>query len=242
MRYAVLLLSILLGLVALVSADAHEEEPELNVVATFPNNPFNIVKNGEMTRVIFTFTQPRGVDRAIAVNSITGAFLDPARKDGDKKRVMRNMTTRVLHDSKLVQFTDGRPLQLPYDIFSEFKPQKLDVEFRASVTDVSSSKKYNVLLYRGAVTVEEPPQSIFDLQLLSVYLILLALVGGAAYIVYRMYVAPLMRPKVSSTKRREPPAPAPAANTSGKSYDESWIPEEVINQQRARSRKTRGRK
>lgn len=244
MHCILVLLSFFLGLLALVRAEAHEEAPELNVITTFPNNPFNIVKNGQSTRVVFTFTQPRGVERAIAVNSLTGAFLDPARKDGERKRIMRNMTNRILHDDPLVQFTNGKPLQLPYDIHSEFKPQKLDIELRATVTDKSSLNKYNVLLYRGSVTVEEPPQSLWDLELLSVYLFLAGLVGAVAYYVYVSYIQPALRANLStSSSKRKDKAPAPVANKDGKTYDESWIPEEAISQQqRPRARKNRSRK
>lgn len=244
MHCILVLLSFFLGLLALVRAEAHEEAPELNVITTFPNNPFNIVKNGQSTRVVFTFTQPRGVERAIAVNSLTGAFLDPARKDGERKRIMRNMTNRILHDDPLVQFTNGKPLQLPYDIHSEFKPQKLDIELRATVTDKSSLNKYNVLLYRGSVTVEEPPQSLWDLELLSVYLFLAGLVGAVAYYVYLSYIQPALRANLStSSSKRKDKTPAPVANKDGKTYDESWIPEEVISQQqRPRARKNRSRK
>ena len=244
MRCTLVLLSFFLGLLTLVKAEAHEEAPELNVITTFPNNPFNIVKNGQSTRVVFTFTQPRGVERAIAVNSLTGAFLDPARKDGERKRIMRNMTNRILHDDPLVQFTNGKPLQLPYDIHSEFKPQKLDIELRATVTDKSSLNKYNVLLYRGSVTVEEPPQSLWDLELLSVYLFLAGLVGAVAYYVYVSYIQPALRANLStSSSKRKDKTPAPVANKDGKTYDESWIPEEAISQQqRPRARKNRSRK
>ena len=244
MHCILVLLSFFLGLLALVRAEAHEEAPELNVITTFPNNPFNIVKNGQSTRVVFTFTQPRGVERAIAVNSLTGAFLDPARKDGERKRIMRNMTNRILHDDPLVQFTNGKPLQLPYDIHSEFKPQKLDIELRATVTDKSSLNKYNVLLYRGSVTVEEPPQSLWDLELLSVYLFLAGLVGAVAYYVYVSYIQPALRANLStSSSKRKDKTPAPVANKDGKTYDESWIPEEAISQQqRPRARKNRSRK
>lgn len=244
MHCTLVLLSFFLGLLTLVKAEAHEEAPELNVITTFPNNPFNIVKNGQSTRVVFTFTQPRGVERAIAVNSLTGAFLDPARKDGERKRILRNMTNRILHDDPLVQFTNGKPLQLPYDIHSEFKPQKLDIELRATVTDKSSLNKYNLLLYRGSVTVEEPPQSLWDLELLSVYLILAGLAGAVAYYVYLSYIQPALRANLStSSSKRKEKAPAPVVNKDGKTYDESWIPEEAISQQqRPRARKNRSRK
>ena len=157
---------------------------------------------------------------------------------------MRNMTNRILHDDPLVQFTNGKPLQLPYDIHSEFKPQKLDIELRATVTDKSSLNKYNVLLYRGSVTVEEPPQSLWDLELLSVYLFLAGLVGAVAYYVYLSYIQPALRANLStSSSKRKDKAPAPVANKDGKTYDESWIPEEAISQQqRPRARKNRSRK
>ena len=188
--------------------------------------------------------RPRGVERAVAVNSLTGAFLDPARKDGERKRILRNMTNRILHDDPLVQFTNGKPLQLPYDIHSEFKPQKLDIELRATVTDKSSLNKYNLLLYRGSVTVEEPPQSLWDLELLSVYLILAGLAGAVAYYVYLSYIQPALRAHLStSSSKRKDKTPAPVANKDGKTYDESWIPEEAISQQqRPRARKNRSRK
>ena len=157
---------------------------------------------------------------------------------------MRNMTNRILHDDPLVQFTNGKPLQLPYDIHSEFKPQKLDIELRATVTDKSSLNKYNVLLYRGSVTVEEPPQSLWDLELLSVYLFLAGLVGAVAYYVYVSYIQPALRANLStSSSKRKDKTPAPVANKDGKTYDESWIPEEAISQQqRPRARKNRSRK
>jgi hypothetical protein len=35
--------------------------------------------------------------------------------------------------------TDGKPLQVPYDFFPEFKPQQLGVEFRLIVNDAVSN-------------------------------------------------------------------------------------------------------
>lgn len=245
MRYgAVLVLSLwFLSFCALVHAQSHEDPPEINVATTFPNNPFNIVKNGEATRVVFTFSQPRGADRAVSVRSLTGAFLDPARQDGHKRRVLRNMTTRVMHDDMLIQIVDGKPLQLPFDVYSEFKPQKLDVEFRAMVSDRSSSNNYNVLLYRGSVTVEEPPQSLWDWQLLSVYGIVFALLGGIGYWIYNAYIVPMLRTKTVPTKRRDAKTTPVAVSSNGKTYDEDWIPESLQNQQqRPRARKNRSRK
>lgn len=201
-----------------------------------------VVKNGQANRVVFTITTPRGTDRALAIESVTGAFLDPARPEGHKRHVLRNMTTTKLRDVTVHQ-PNGQPLQLPYNFFSEFKPQKLDVEFRASVIDQSSSAKYNMQLYRGSVVVEEPKQSLFDLQLLSVYAIMLAFTGGVAYMLYQMYLEPLVRSKAAKRKEAKhatPKVPVTAATgKNGKSYDEDWIPEQSSSRN-LRPRKQRG--
>lgn len=59
----------------------------------------------------------------------------------------------------------GQPMQVPYDFYPEFKPQKLGVEFRAKVRDQQTSKMYNLEMYRGSLTVEEPPAQWLDLQM-----------------------------------------------------------------------------
>lgn len=41
MRVGFFVLSLVAVLVSLVRAEAHEDAPELNVLTTFPDNPFN---------------------------------------------------------------------------------------------------------------------------------------------------------------------------------------------------------
>lgn len=130
------------------------------------------------------------------------------------------MTTTKLK-SVPVRSVNGQPLQIPYDFYSEFKPQQLDVEFRFKVLDQGNSKRYNVNVYRGSVTVEEPAQSLLDFQLLSVYALLALLVGGIVYVAYTSYVAPSLRTKAPAKKRTSAPAPAPAA-----SANDDWLPKE----------------
>lgn len=73
------------------------EVPELNVITTFPNNPFSsallltVVQNGQANRVVFTISKPSSLDRALSVEGITGAFIKPAVKEGAKTRVLRNV-------------------------------------------------------------------------------------------------------------------------------------------------------
>ncbi|WFD25091.1 hypothetical protein MNAN1_000054 [Malassezia nana] len=237
MRVALAVLSCIALLAAFVSAEAHEEAPELQVLTTFPDNPFNIVKNGQANRVVFSIKTPPSTDRALVIESLTGAFLDPAREDGHKKRVLRNMTTARFKETALLQ--QGQQRQVPYDFFSEFKPQKLDVEFRAVVVDQSSSNKYNVPLYRGSVVVEEPTQSFFDPQLLSIYAMGLALLALVGYFVYEKYGASKLRSwRAAAPKRKDGVKSASQPVGQDKGYDEEWIPK----QHQLRPRKPRGRK
>lgn len=152
------------------------------------------------------------------------------------------MTTQPVKSIPLAS-VGGQPLQVPFDFWSEFRPQQLDVEFRFNVRDQSESKTYNVLAYRGSVTVEEPPQSLFDLQLcvfansLSVYAVIAAFAAGVLYIVYKAYV-----PERTPTRRApRQSAPAPKIQDKGKgkntSYDENWIPQETLRTRKQRARK-----
>lgn len=120
----------------------------------------------------------------------------------------------------------GQPLQVPYDFYSEFKPQSLDVEFRVKVLDQGNSRRYNLGVYRGSVLVEEPTQSLFDLQLLSVYAVMALVVAGAAYLVYQQYLAAYF-PKAPRKRTQAPRSAQPAAT-----HDE-WLPEQNVRARKA---------
>ncbi|WFD36851.1 hypothetical protein MCUN1_003741 [Malassezia cuniculi] len=154
---------------------------------------------------------------------------------------MRNMTTLPVKSLPLTA-VGGQPIQIPFDFWSEFRPQQLDVEFRFNVRDQSNSKIYNLLAYRGSVTVEEPPQSLFDIQLLSVYVIIAAFAAGVAYFVYKAYVPERKAGKASKARAPAPAAAAAPASKSAKGkgtgkYDEDWIPQEALRTVKQRARK-----
>ncbi|CAG8742141.1 16864_t:CDS:2, partial [Funneliformis caledonium] len=83
--------------------------------------------------------------------------------------------------------------------------------------------------YNGTVTVVDPDVSIFDLQLLFMWLILIMAFGGFVYMIYQAFFAGV---KPKKTKR------APVVKTensetgpSDLKYDESWIPEHHLKPQ-----------
>ena len=90
MKLAAVLLALAVALLQLGSALA-DEAPELNIITTFPDNPFSLVQNGQANRVVFSIAKPAHLDRVLAIESITGAFLNPRKADGQIGRVLRNV-------------------------------------------------------------------------------------------------------------------------------------------------------
>ncbi|KAE8214665.1 hypothetical protein CF327_g1942 [Tilletia walkeri] len=233
---------LLLSLASTSLASALETEPELNILTTFAND-FNIVRNGAANRVVLSITNP--ADRAISLEGITGAFLNKNKKDGQKGRVLRNMTTQPFKSLPLPP-KRSKPLQVPFNMYPEFKPGDVEIELRVLITDNGSSRKYNLNAYQGTVKVEEPPKQWFDLQLLSLYAMLAAGLAYAGYVGLSTYIMPPQQSKrdaARAAKKAEAPAapaPAPAAAasssaTSAGGYQEEWIPESHLKTPRPTS-------
>ncbi|CAD6888785.1 unnamed protein product [Tilletia controversa] len=231
---------LLLSLATSTLASAAETDPELNILTTFAND-FNIVRNGERNRVVLSITNP--ADRALSLEGITGAFLNKNKKDGQKGRVLRNMTTQPFKSLPLPP-KRSKPLQVPFDMYPEFKPGDVEIELRVLVTDNGSSRKYNLNAYQGKVKVEEPPKNWFDLQLLSLYAMLIAGFSYAGYVALSTYFTPPQSKReaarAASAKKAEAPvaAPAPVASSSATSaagYQEEWIPESHLKTPRPTS-------
>ncbi len=123
----------------------------------------------------------------------------------------------------------GRPVQLPYDVHAEFKPQNLDLELRLLVRDQQTSKTHNILAYKGSVTVVEPKRNWFDLQILSVYALMVAGVGAGLYFLYESFTdgtrkGKTARKQVPSATAASVAAKKPAAKTTASSeLDTDWI-------------------
>lgn len=155
----------------------------------------------------------------MTLQSVTGAFLNPKKSDGQRGRVLRNMTTSAFK-SRPLRSVGGRPVQIPYNFVPEFKPQELGVEFSLLINDEQTGKKHRIHAYRGQVQVIEPPKNWFDLQLISVYLISLAMIAGMGYVAYSMYLKPEVKDASGPKKKFEKPA-APVVAQTG--VENEWI-------------------
>lgn len=163
-----------------------------------------VVKNGQANTVVFSITNPPKEDRLLTLQSVTGAFLNPKKQDGQKGRVLRNMTTTTFK-SRPLRSVGGRPVQIPFDFVPEFKPQDLPVEFSLLVNDEQTGKKHRIHAYSGTVKVIEPAKSWFDLQLISVYIIGLAAIAGLGYFVYITYIVKEEKSATGGPKKFEKP-------------------------------------
>lgn len=65
---------------------------EIKVTTTFPGNPLSLVKNGQANTVVFNIQNPPSQDRVLTLEAITGAWLDSKKVDGQRGRVVRNVS------------------------------------------------------------------------------------------------------------------------------------------------------
>ncbi|KAL7625775.1 Increased recombination centers protein 22 [Parahypoxylon ruwenzoriense] len=253
-RYSVL--AALALRVASVFAQAEAESPiaddagsppevELNaeVVATFPDSDIFGVKlvNGRPTKAVIDVTNNE--DEPIQVAFLGGQLLNPKDLSPDvdfTKAVVRNLTT-VRYEASIPA---GEKQSLPYSFVLDMQPQDLRLQLVAVVTN-SANQIFQVGVYDQTVSVVEAPTSIFDPQIIFLYLFLSAAFAGTCYFVYKTYIEALFPqtkrgpkgPKKGKTAaaEKEPLSGGEGSSTSAdKGYDESWIPSDHLNRPTAR--------
>ncbi|KAK9246575.1 hypothetical protein V1506DRAFT_534626 [Lipomyces tetrasporus] len=101
--------------------------------------------------------------------------------------------------------------------------------------------------YNSTITVQDPPLSYFDPQMIFLYIILSGIFGVGGYFVYNNYVKSYLAPKKTSGKKRAKSAtPVTPSNTTAettgtdsKGYDESWIPEHHLRSKSPKPKMTK---
>ncbi|KAH8598163.1 hypothetical protein B0O99DRAFT_506487 [Bisporella sp. PMI_857] len=224
----------------------------VSVSAAFPEAEIFGVKlvNNRATKALLSFSndEPQPVTIAIIGGSLnSNAPLAP--KAHPSAAIVRNLTA-TRYD---VQIPAGEKQTLPYSFTTELNPQELQLSIVAVITS-SKGDVYQIQAYNGTVSVVDAALSIFDPQVIFLYLFLLAGFLGTLYFVYKTWVEslfPQTKRSGKSSKRvaavpKEPVSPtgegAIATGASGKSYDESWIPEHHINRPAAKRVQSSGKK
>ncbi|KAJ2916601.1 hypothetical protein MD484_g3813, partial [Candolleomyces efflorescens] len=186
--------------------------PEVVATAAFPEeNTFNHVVNGQKNLLTLTIENKSGQN--LTLLSIAGSLTHP-----DTNALLKNLTSQQYG----VPLLEDVKIQLPYIFYSEFKPG--DHRLNVWVQHAAGDKVYTVDAFESVVTIVEPPVSFFDLKMLSTYLILLGLVGGAGYYTYLAYAPPKKKSKKPATFSVSAPVGTVTATGAG-GYQEEWIPE-----------------
>ncbi|KAI9847015.1 MAG: hypothetical protein M1837_003371 [Sclerophora amabilis] len=229
--------------------DVPSSSPKLavSVSASFPQSEIFGVKlvNGRPTQSVVSFTNNE--PNAVKVSVIGGSLwtLD------DPSRNVRNLTVSRVN----VEIPAGQKESLSYSFATDIQP----TEFRLNIASVLTDKKgtsYTVQAFNETVAVVEPETSLFDPQIIFLYLFLAAAFAGTSYFIYSTWIKTFFpqkrrgaggkageRAKASSrgSKKVDPTdqvgvvgADGPAVTTGAKAYDESWIPEHHIKRPEAK--------
>ncbi|KAF9000621.1 hypothetical protein BDQ17DRAFT_1359240 [Cyathus striatus] len=196
-------------------------EPEIIATAAFPEtNAFNHVVNGEKNAL--TISVENKSDRNVTLVSVTGSLHHP-----DTNALIKNLTTLKYG----VPVLEGVKIQLPYAFHSEYRDHRLTIWLEHVVDDDT----YRVNAFDSIVTVVEPAVSIFDLKLLSTYLIVAGILGGLVYLAYLSFVP--QSKKTRSKKATVPSVSSPIGSvtaTGAGGYQEEWIPEHHLRKTKSK--------
>ncbi|KAI1377252.1 hypothetical protein F4677DRAFT_415721 [Hypoxylon crocopeplum] len=219
-------------------------EVELNaeVVASFPDadDIFGVkLVNGRPTKAVIDVTNNE--DEPILVAFMGGQLLNPKNLGADPMAaVVRNLTT-VRYEATIPA---GEKQSLPYSFILDMQPQDLRLQLVAVVSN-SANQIFQVGVYDQTVSIVEAPTSIFDPQIIFLYMFLTAAFAGTCYFVYKTYIEALFPQAKRSSKgpkkarvapiEKEPLSGGEGSGTgTDKAYDESWIPSDHIIRPTAR--------
>lgn len=214
----------------------------MQVTATFPDAEIFGIKivNGQPANVQLSFfnqeTEP------VAVQFVGGSLWNDGFATG--AQIVRNLTTKQYG----IQIPPGESETLPYAVQVNMHPSELRLNLAAVLA--KGSNFYTQQAFNGTVQVVEPDTSIFDPQIIFLYIFLLACTIGVGYFFYTIWIAPYF-PQKKKAKRAQvkkidagsekPETDGPAVATGAKAYAEEWIPSSHLQRPEARRVKSGGR-
>jgi hypothetical protein len=227
--------------------DEQGQTPNLKVTisASFPQSEIFGVKliNGHQTQAVFSISNEE--PEPVSVSVIGGSLI----QDGPEPHILRNLTaTRYT-----TQIPAGESETITYSFSTEMHPQNVRLQLVAILKD-NKDAFYTLAAYNETVSIVEAPTSIFDPQIIFLYLVLLGVFAGTLYFVYNTWITTFFpqkkrggkggeRAKRSSggSKKVDPAdqvavvgADGPAVTSGSKAYDESWIPAQHLQRPEAK--------
>ncbi|KUI71138.1 Increased recombination centers protein 22-2 [Cytospora mali] len=232
--------------------DTGAPAPDLKIdIAThFPDSSLGVkLVNGNPTRAVVEVQNLE--DGPIQLAFIGGmlATTQPLPEDAPVGAgILRNLSAVSYN----VEIPAGETQSLPFSFVLDMQPQDVFVNLLAVLTN-PKGQVFQIEAHRGIASIVEPPTSIFDPQIIFLYLFLTGVFGGTLYFVYKTWIEALFpqtrrapKPAKKSKKPVEVAEPLSGSESTGvttgtsKSYDESWIPEHHIN--RPATKRTKSKK
>ncbi|KAJ1548062.1 hypothetical protein HK096_005992 [Nowakowskiella sp. JEL0078] len=213
-----LFLAALLLISSFVSANVDDVSKDLEVTASFPSGK-SVVSIGEQSS-IFLSAHNKGQTKA-TVHNIVGALYN--QKDS-KQPIIRNLTASRTR----ISIAPGARANLTYKFKVELEPR--DIGFIVNLDWYTEEDTgIRTVGYKGLLTIKSN-DSLFDLQSISLYLLLIGIFGGGGYYVYTNYIV-ASKNKSKSKKVKAAPVVKNAAEIAAD--DNDWIPDHVKKAQAA---------
>ncbi|KAK2029398.1 signal sequence receptor alpha chain [Colletotrichum zoysiae] len=222
-----------------VDAGAAAPTLKADIETTFPDADIFGVKivNGHPTKAFIEFTNNEDAPIQVAmVGGTLSSIKELADDDASPSdNVIRNLTA-ARYD---LTIEAGDKKAVPYSFALDANPQDVLLQLIAVVSNAKGDV-FQVQAYNSTASIVEPPTSIFDPQIIFLYLFLSGAFAGTLYFVYKTWIEalfPQAKKAKSSKKARTVSVTVPLADSdatgeatsTGKGYDESWIPDHHIN-------------
>ncbi|KAJ3187799.1 hypothetical protein HDU85_006192 [Gaertneriomyces sp. JEL0708] len=203
--------------------DLEDEPSGLVFTHVFPNNPFKLITAGESTKLDITVTNTG--DAKHIVSQVSGIIVNPTNTTA----IYRNLTTLYYKTA----VAPGENVTVPFKFVVEAEPGPYGMVVFVDVLD-EENKPHREVAFQDLIQLVEN-DSLFDLQSISLYLLLTAGFGGVLYFVYQSFFGG----KTTGRAKRVKPVAAPVQNdvTPGEP-DMEWIPEHLIKQQAAAKKRS----
>ncbi|KAG7002396.1 fructose-bisphosphate aldolase 1 [Physcia stellaris] len=220
----------------------------VKISTSFPSSEIFGIKlvNGHATHALLSISNEE--PEPVSVKFIGGSLWTTAY-GGQPPQIVRNLTTTRYN----VEIPAGEKDSISYSFTTDLQPQDLKLNLATVITDKDGTA-HTMQAFNETVSVVEPDTSIFDPQIIFLYLFLLAAFLGTCYFIYSTWITTLFpqkkrggkgaeRAKKSSgqSKKVDPAdqvsvigADGPAVTSGAKAYDESWIPAGHLNRPEAR--------